>query len=99
MGQARDLAKRLLGDRIIAFLEHKSWHPKFACGMAQIVELLLYRVADEDQRLYSNVLSLPLGMGNDLADLGESGAAVDPRLFQAVKSGDVGSIPIRRSQR
>jgi hypothetical protein len=30
MGQARDLAKRLLGDRIIALLEHKSGHPKFA---------------------------------------------------------------------
>ena len=52
MGQARDLAKRLLGDRIIALLEHKSGHPKFACGMAQIVELLLYRITDEDQRLY-----------------------------------------------
>jgi hypothetical protein len=61
MGQARDLAKRLLGDRIIALLEHKSGHPKFACGMAQIVELLLHRIADKDQRLHFKVLSLPLG--------------------------------------
>ena len=59
MGQARDLAKRLLGDRIIALLEHKSGHPKFARGMAQIVELLLHRITDEDQGLHFKVLKFP----------------------------------------
>jgi hypothetical protein len=46
-------------------------------GVTKIVKLLLHRVADKDQRLHFEVLSLPLGVGNDLTNLSESGAAVD----------------------
>ena len=47
--------------------------------MAEIVELLLHGVADEDQRLHLLDLGLALGMREDLADLGVAAAAVDPR--------------------
>ncbi len=79
--QPRNLAKRLLGDRIVALLEHEGGHAEqaeLACGMAEIVELLLHRVADEDQGLHLGDLGLALGMGDDLADLGVAAAAVDP---------------------
>ena len=53
--EPRDLAIGVLGDRIVAFLEHEDRHAEqaeLAGGGAQIVDLLLHGVADEDQRLH-----------------------------------------------
>src|SRR5262249_20011337 len=79
-GEPRDLAERLLGDRIVALLEHEGRHaeePQLAGQMTQIVELLFHGVADEDQRLHARAARLALGMGDDLADLGVATAAID----------------------
>ena len=60
-GEARDLAKSLFGDRIVAFLEHEGRNaeqPERTGRMAKIVELLLHRVADEDQCLHLLLLRL-----------------------------------------
>src|SRR5262245_61757769 len=79
--QARDLAKSLFGDGIVAFLEHEGGHaekPERAGGVTKIVELFLHGVADENQGLHLGGLGFARGVGDDLADLGMAAAAVDP---------------------
>src|SRR5262249_53262959 len=79
--QARDLAKSLFGDGIVAFLEHEGGHPEKperARGVTKIVKLFLHGVADENQGLHLRGLRLALGVGDDLADLGMAATAVDP---------------------
>src|SRR5882757_8203035 len=84
IGAAREssnFAKGLVGDRIVALLEHESGHaqkPELAGGVTEIVELLLHRIADEHQGLYLGGLRLPPGMRDDLADLRVAATAVDP---------------------
>src|SRR5439155_6660365 len=78
--EPRHLAERLLGDRIMALLEHEGGHAEeaeLASRMADIVELLFHSVADEDQSLHLGALGLATGMRDNLADLSVTAAAID----------------------
>ena len=53
--ETRDLAKSLFRNRIAAFLEHEGRHPEKperTGRLAEVVELLLHRIPDENQRLH-----------------------------------------------
>src|SRR5271165_713164 len=78
--QAREFAKTLFSDWIITFLEHEGRNAEKSertGSLAKVVELFLHRVPDEDQRLHFAALRLPLGMRDDLADLGMPAATID----------------------
>ena len=78
--QPRDLAIGVLGDRVVAFLEHEHRHAEqaeLAGARAQIVDRLLHGVADEDQRLHALLGVFLAGVAEHLADLGVAAAAID----------------------
>ena len=71
----------MLRDGVEALLEHEGGHPEqpeFARRMTEIIELFFHGVADEDQGLNLCRLGFALGVGDDLADLGVTAAAIDP---------------------
>ena len=80
--EPRDLAIGVLGHRVVALLEHEDRHAEqaeFAGRRAQIVDLLLHGVADEDQRLHALLGVFLAGVAEHLADLGVAAAAIDAR--------------------
>ena len=112
--QPRDLAERLLGDRVMALLEHERRHAEqteCAGRSAQIVDRLLHRIADQHQRLHLALLGLAPRMREHLADLGVTAAAVDllhqrrelPRLRHPARGAAFGqaaeSTPVARRAR
>ena len=75
--------KACLGHRIVALLEHEGRHAEqaeLARRRAEIVDLLLHGVADEDQRLHLGLARVSArACVEHLADLGVAAAAVDAR--------------------
>src|SRR5580693_1034802 len=77
-----NLAKRLFTDRIVSLLKHESGNvaqAKFAGRDAQIVELLLHGITNEDKSRDLCGVVLTARVRQDLCDLRVTAAAIDPR--------------------
>src|SRR5262249_56825654 len=78
--QPRDFPKSLLGDRVVALLKNEGRNaeqPKLPRRVAEIIELLLHGIADENQGLYLDCLGFTLAVGKNFADLGMAAPAID----------------------
>jgi hypothetical protein len=80
LGQLGDLPKHSFDLSICPFLEHERGNAGFAQGsgiMGEIVRVLLHSVTDENQGLRFEKLALAPSVGEHLADLGMTHAAID----------------------
>src|SRR5947209_19081198 len=68
--EARDLAKGLLRDRLVTFLEHESRNtekPELARRLAKIIKLFFNCIADKNQRPHFAFQGFPPGVPYDPA--------------------------------
>ena len=89
--EPRDLAERLLGDRVVALLKHEGRHaeqPELAGRGRQIVDRFFHRVADIDQRRHLALVALRARVAQHLADLRMAALASDAR-HQVAEAGAV----------
>ena len=85
MSQTCDLAEHPLDFAIVAFLEHEGRNakaPQFSSVVAEGVGIFFDCIANKDQGLHFEDLSLAPGMSKDFTDLGMAHATVDA-LHQA----------------
>src|SRR5262249_62165699 len=80
MGYARDFPERVLDLTAVALLEHENRHTHLSELVGrrnEFVVFLLAGVADEDESGHLEQAGFALSVGEDLADLRPSGAAMD----------------------
>src|SRR5215469_14273123 len=79
-GQASDLAKRLLADRIVTFLKHERLdvtQAELSGTGAKVIESLFHRIADKHQDGDLPAVVFPHGVVQNFGNLGVTAAAID----------------------